>query len=137
MGLFGKSREEQAQERSAEASAAAIKEVTSTFQDEFVGWLARVDQEQSDTRSDELTSEILGKVGALPTVGNSSTPAVQYQYGRGFAQSFTAAQLKRRNTRAYVEAMDAEKAGNPEAKRLNDAVAYWESVNSYVEANLR
>ena|ERR1035437_3440581 len=140
MGLFGKSKAEQAQQKEDElraaANAAALKEVTSTFRDEFVDWLERVDQEQSDTRSVELTSEILGKVGALPPVGNSATTAAQDQYGRGFARSFTAGQLKNRNTRAYVMAMDAEKSGNPEAKSLSDAVAYWESVKSYVETNL-
>jgi hypothetical protein len=133
--MFGKRRAEQVEgERRDVPNGAALEELTSTFRDEFVGWLDRVAQAQSDTSSAELTGDILDKVGVLPPFGNSSLTVSQLMFGQGFARSFSAAQIERRNLTAYVAAMDAEKSHSPEANLLKDAFRYWDSVRAYVES---
>jgi hypothetical protein len=133
LAIFAKRKEERQEEaRRAAASQQLIEDIQSSFSADFRPWLERIAQAQTDTGSSALTEKILARIGPFPKVGiNNSLTDMQVRYVHGVAQSHTSVGINRRRAQSINAAAEAEKSGK--AGAVDDAVAYWDNVEAYIQ----
>lgn len=128
MAFFGKRKADRP--RTVDVNAAQA--VQDDYVENFKAWLNAIECAQVESNADALTTDIVSRIGAIPTLqtNNGRLNDTQRVYLRSFARSFTEQMLERTRIHASVATHQLEKSGG-DTTRTRRADDFWASVQAY------